>query len=504
MGAIALNPTELVGVIGPSLAAVLAPISHLITSDEVIVHATRAKTEPPPLAGIFSRRRTSLILVATSARLIVIELTLTGACSGVVSQLEWGDLLNHRVDGRTLKLSLRNGTSEWFRLPTAEAASAILRVMPLLMGGGRSTARSDRVPVCVECGEVLRVLPFACIGCGHAYLTPSEAARMSLWYPGGGQFMIGRPLLALTLLLIELLLVMLIASFASYTRATGGSVTSALAFGAVALGAVRVASAFAAARGAQKPHPRGDGPLPTPLGLLRRAFTRSEPFIASTPVASDSLSASTPHSPPPVDYGLPAWAFDPPPPPPLPAAPPLAATPHAATPDRTTSTPSFLSLPAYSTIEEARTAAKGGIWAALFVAAMTGVVSLIAMNSPEFEASSGYNAWTLIDAALYLLIAFGISRMSRLAAVAGFSLFLVAKLDQWLAGDFKGALVAILLLAAFGRSIHASFVYRRIRKNAPPQYALDLESNRRPSDFAPVPSIRRSAVDDEIARMYRL
>ena len=72
--------------------------------------------------------------------------------------------------------------------------------------------------------------------------------------------------------------------------------------------------------------------------------------------------------------------------------------------------------PDVSTLGDARWATKQGVWAALFVACVTAIVSLAAltMHKPVL----GVSGSALIDAAIFAAVAYGIYRNSRFAAIA--------------------------------------------------------------------------------------
>jgi hypothetical protein len=73
------------------------------------------------------------------------------------------------------------------------------------------------------------------------------------------------------------------------------------------------------------------------------------------------------------------------------------------------------------------------------------------------------NPGVLADAALFVLIGFGLRRKWRTAAIAGFLLYVLEVILVMAAGQMPGVLT-ILILAILFNSIRASFAYRRLHK----------------------------------------
>lgn len=116
------------------------------------------------------------------------------------------------------------------------------------------------------------------------------------------------------------------------------------------------------------------------------------------------------------------------------------------------------------TIEEARAAASRGTWAALVVACLTATIAGVA-GAIE-EPVLGLDTWSFLDAALFLLIAFGIHRMSRFAALSGLIVFV---LDRVLMIETltRGSIVTLFIALAFTSAVRGTFAYRRLVRRAP-------------------------------------
>jgi len=109
----------------------------------------------------------------------------------------------------------------------------------------------------------------------------------------------------------------------------------------------------------------------------------------------------------------------------------------------------------------AKKTAKQGMVAAIYVAASTSIVALLK--------SKGFDDWSLIDAAIFAIIAYGIYKVSRTAAVVGFTLFLLSsRIFLWvrhgLGGDIVAIMfsfIAILVTLAFINSMRGTFAYHK-------------------------------------------
>ena len=78
--------------------------------------------------------------------------------------------------------------------------------------------------------------------------------------------------------------------------------------------------------------------------------------------------------------------------------------------------------PDVSGLDGAKSACRAGMWCAIIVAGITGLFAFLAIAGVK---SLPVDGSALFDAALFGGIAFGLSRRSRFAGVAGFALFLI-------------------------------------------------------------------------------
>jgi nitrate reductase gamma subunit len=125
----------------------------------------------------------------------------------------------------------------------------------------------------------------------------------------------------------------------------------------------------------------------------------------------------------------------------------------------------LLSLPTIVTLSDAQSTGRQGTWAACFV---TGIMSLVALASILGRLPEDFprNGWALIDAAIFGLIAWGIYRMSRVAAVAGLVLYIIERIAMHIVmgkSRISGIFITVLFLVMFINAVRGTFAYHRMR-----------------------------------------
>ena len=85
--------------------------------------------------------------------------------------------------------------------------------------------------------------------------------------------------------------------------------------------------------------------------------------------------------------------------------------------------------PDVSDMDGAKGAIRYGMWCALLVAGVTALFVVLSFMGIRLM---GTTPAALLDALLFAVIGYGLSRFSRFAAVAGFGLFLIEKSTPWL------------------------------------------------------------------------
>jgi hypothetical protein len=121
-------------------------------------------------------------------------------------------------------------------------------------------------------------------------------------------------------------------------------------------------------------------------------------------------------------------------------------------------------------LETAASAALQGSVVAAFVTAATTAFSILSAFGVK---PSGIDLplSSLVDAAIFAAIAFGIYRMSRLAAVAGLSLYVVETIHTW--AKYRNyvlkypwiAVIPATFTLAFVNSVRGTFAYRKWRRS---------------------------------------
>jgi len=106
-------------------------------------------------------------------------------------------------------------------------------------------------------------------------------------------------------------------------------------------------------------------------------------------------------------------------------------------------------------------ASRQGVIAAVIVSAITAVLALLAGRSERVATVPGIDAYALIDAVLFAIVAFGMWRHSRVAAVSGVVLFVGEKLYLWAAVGHRPGGVAALLFLGFVNGVRGTFAYYR-------------------------------------------
>ena len=106
----------------------------------------------------------------------------------------------------------------------------------------------------------------------------------------------------------------------------------------------------------------------------------------------------------------------------------------------------------------ARTAARQGVWACGIVAGVT--LLLYGLTFLDFNPLN-LNEYALVDIVLFVLIGWGIYRMSRAAAVLGLMLYVLEQLYTWTEAGFKPSAHIILFIIAFANSIRGTFAFHK-------------------------------------------
>lgn len=115
--------------------------------------------------------------------------------------------------------------------------------------------------------------------------------------------------------------------------------------------------------------------------------------------------------------------------------------------------------PTITGLESAKQSARQGVWASMVVAVVTaGVAILSHVGVPILD----FNLEALVDAALFAIVAWGIHKMSRTAAVGGLGLYLIERIYMWSNHGPKGFIWVVIITLMYINAIRGTFQYHKI------------------------------------------
>ncbi len=112
-------------------------------------------------------------------------------------------------------------------------------------------------------------------------------------------------------------------------------------------------------------------------------------------------------------------------------------------------------------VEGAKSLAKQGFYASMVISGMTTLMIILGVAGLQlFDIGlSGF-----IDVAAFLAIGFGIRKMSRIASVLGFSLYIIEKIIMMIDYGPKVDFMMIVFCTAFINSIRGTLAYHKLKK----------------------------------------
>src|SRR5215471_13046941 len=116
-------------------------------------------------------------------------------------------------------------------------------------------------------------------------------------------------------------------------------------------------------------------------------------------------------------------------------------------------------------MEGAEDACRLATWCALAVAGLTAVLALISITGPSLVRIQPYG---FVVAVIFGVIAFGLEKQSRVAAVAAFVLYLIERIYMIVqTGSFLGAgALGIVVLIGFLNGIRGTFAMAKLKANS--------------------------------------
>jgi len=136
----------------------------------------------------------------------------------------------------------------------------------------------------------------------------------------------------------------------------------------------------------------------------------------------------------------------------------------------------FSIWPAVGDEQAAVLAARQGFHAAVYCSIVTAIFAVL--GGFGFQIMD-FNLWNLTDAALMALLAFGVRRMSRTAALIAFLYYVAGRIDLWAEYGSQNPVIAGIFVLMFLSAVRGTFAYHRLKL--------------RPEGLNPVPAADSSA-----------
>ncbi|MBI3405844.1 MAG: hypothetical protein HY046_10360 [Acidobacteria bacterium] len=121
--------------------------------------------------------------------------------------------------------------------------------------------------------------------------------------------------------------------------------------------------------------------------------------------------------------------------------------------------------PEVGTLPDAEDAINHGKYAAAAVALITALVATVALVSGN--SILGVNAWAYVDAIIFAVIAFGISRKSRFAAVAGLVLYILERIAMGMPAGIAGIVLPFIFVCMFISGVRGTFAHQNLKQKEP-------------------------------------
>ncbi len=108
-------------------------------------------------------------------------------------------------------------------------------------------------------------------------------------------------------------------------------------------------------------------------------------------------------------------------------------------------------------------AARQGFHAAMYCSIVTAVCAVLGGFGFQIL---GLDLWSLIDAGLIALLAVGIRRMSRTAAVAALLYYVAGRIDLWAEYGLQNPVIAGIFVLMFLSAVRGTFAYHRLKRRS--------------------------------------
>ncbi|MCY6371303.1 hypothetical protein [Clostridium ganghwense] len=112
-------------------------------------------------------------------------------------------------------------------------------------------------------------------------------------------------------------------------------------------------------------------------------------------------------------------------------------------------------------METAKKTAREGAAVSIIIAIITAVTIIISMNVSKIY---DMDYWAFGDVAVFLIIALGIYKMSRIAAVLGLTIYWLEQIMMMASHGVKFSVLMIIFTIVYIESIRATFAYHKYKK----------------------------------------
>jgi hypothetical protein len=120
----------------------------------------------------------------------------------------------------------------------------------------------------------------------------------------------------------------------------------------------------------------------------------------------------------------------------------------------------FSFWPAVGDEQAAVLAARQGFHAGVYCSIVTAIFAVF--GGFGFKIMD-FDLWNLADAALMALLAFGIRRMSRIAALIAFLYYVAGRIDLWAEYGSQNPVIAGIFVLMFLSAVRGTFAYHRLK-----------------------------------------
>jgi len=181
---------------------------------------------------IYSIKR--CLLVFTNKRVLHIPTRRNYLYRASIAQILYADCQSIMLKGRTLVVKYVNNDKEQFFHIAGKEKKKIKAFLKTVLLEGEQSPMQRRTHLCPRCAEELIENDYTCPGCQFEFKNKVEAKKISIFYPGGGYFYTGHPVLGALDAITEISLSSLIVlSLIDAAKGIEGSIFAAIFVGII-------------------------------------------------------------------------------------------------------------------------------------------------------------------------------------------------------------------------------------------------------------------------------